>query len=88
MHFIYFGCGAALVAGFFLSLKNASKFKFKSILLLSLLIGATVGALDEYHQSHTPGRTGNDPWDWAADCLGSIAGAAAMYWGWKKFKNK
>lgn len=34
-----------------------------------------VGAFDEWHQSFTPGRSGNDPYDWMADTLGGFVGA-------------
>jgi VanZ family protein len=39
-----------------------------------LVVGLT-GALDEFHQSHVPGRSGNDPADFAADLLGALCGA-------------
>lgn len=44
---------------------------------LAVLLSAGYGATDEWHQSFVPGRDA-DPWDWAADAAGSIAGAAAM----------
>ena len=39
-------------------------------------MGAIIGALDEYHQTFTPGRSGNDPWDLLADTVGAAAGSA------------
>jgi VanZ family protein len=39
-----------------------------------ILLFALIGALDEYHQTFTPGRSGNDPFDWLADLLGAAAG--------------
>lgn len=47
-------------------------------LWITALVGATVGVIDEYHQSFTPSRTGNDFGDWIADFAGSICGAAVM----------
>ena len=85
LHFGYFACGATLLTGYF---KNSRKtLKALPILLTTLFIGATVGAIDEYHQSYVPGRFGNDPWDWLADCAGSLAGACFTLWGWAKYKG-
>lgn len=39
-----------------------------------VVFAAAVGLLDEYHQSFTPGRSGNDPADWLADTLGGLVG--------------
>lgn len=47
-------------------------------------MGGLVGIIDEYHQTFTPGRTGNDLGDWIADILGSIAGASYCYYMWKR----
>ncbi len=44
---------------------------------VAILVAAVYGATDEFHQSFVPGRDA-DPWDWAADVVGSIAGTAAM----------
>ena len=42
--------------------------------LAAVLFCAAVGAFDEYHQTFTPGRSGNDPWDWLADVTGGFLG--------------
>lgn len=47
-------------------------------LVITTVVGGLVGALDEYHQTFTPGRTGNDFYDWLADVSGSLAGAIVM----------
>ncbi len=86
LHFGYFACGAILLAGCLVLLKKTT-FRPLSIILICFTVGACVGALDEYHQSHVEGRSGNDPWDWTADCMGSIAGSAYMLWGWRKKKE-
>lgn len=44
------------------------------------------GALDEWHQLHTPQRTGADVWDWAADSLGALAGALATYFWYARHR--
>lgn len=72
-HFVYFlGGGAALAAALGLRWENGSAGR---IFLIVLVVGCVIGRLDEYHQSFTPGRTGNDTGDWIADTLGSAAGA-------------
>jgi VanZ family protein len=43
--------------------------------LAGILFCASVGAFDEWHQTFTPGRSGNDPWDWLADLTGGLLGA-------------
>ena len=85
LHFGYFACGASLLTGF---CKNSGiKRKGFSIFLIVFFTGAAIGALDEYHQSHVPGRFGNDLWDWLADCLGSICGSLFTLWGWARYRN-
>lgn len=44
---------------------------------VAVLLSAAYGATDEWHQWYVPGRDA-DPWDWAADVTGAIAGAAAV----------
>ena len=41
---------------------------------LSMIIVAMLGAFDEWYQSFSPGRSGNDLGDWIADCSGGIVG--------------
>ncbi|MCF7734462.1 MAG: VanZ family protein [Akkermansiaceae bacterium] len=73
-HFGYFlGGGGLLAAGLFC--RRPGSPNWRRIILVVVAMSATVGALDEYHQTHTPGRSGNDPWDWLADVLGGTAGA-------------
>lgn len=40
--------------------------------LIVILFCAVIGALDEYRQSFTPYRSGNDLGDWIADTLGGV----------------
>lgn len=49
-----------------------------------LLFTAVIGALDEYHQTFTPGRSGNDVFDWMADMSGGLLGAmiAILFLRW------
>jgi len=45
---------------------------------------AVAGALDEFHQTFTPGRSGNDFFDWLADLSGGLLGAmiALLFLQW------
>ena len=73
VHFTYFFIGAFILS-IFLGLWLQSFKKIHLILTVSI-IGTAIGRLDEYHQTFTPGRTGNSTGDWLADIAGSIVGA-------------
>jgi hypothetical protein len=60
-HFLYFAGGGFCFA---LALCGRRALPARQWWLAGLLFAALVGALDEYHQTFTPGRSGNDPWDW------------------------
>lgn len=77
LHFGYFFGGAALFAAFLFRLDPA-KPRWGRILALSITAAALTGLLDEWHQSHVPGRSGNDPADFTADVLGALCGALAF----------
>jgi VanZ family protein len=47
-----------------------------SLFWATLLFAMLVGAVDEFHQSFVPGRSGNDPGDWLADAFGGLL----AYW--------
>ncbi len=83
VHFCYFMAGGFCFANF-LQLNTA--FPWKKVIIATLVIGSAVGMLDEYHQSTTLGRNGNDFGDWLADTLGSLAGALYCYYMWKRLK--
>lgn len=44
-----------------------------------LLVMAFIGATDEFHQSFTEGRSGNDVGDLVADIFGGLLGALLVY---------
>ncbi len=73
-HFGYFFGGSGLISAW-LYRTNPEHPKWQNIIGIAVLVIAIIGALDEYHQSFTPGRSGNDFWDWTADVLGALAGA-------------
>ncbi|MGJ8673175.1 VanZ family protein [Rubritalea sp.] len=75
-HFGFFFGGAGLFCAWL-------RHNFKNLpalhcIWLTTLVGSIVGILDEYHQSFTPGRYGNDFGDWLADFSGSLCGALVM----------
>ncbi|MBC8128281.1 MAG: VanZ family protein [Gloeobacteraceae cyanobacterium ES-bin-144] len=76
-HFIYFFGGGVLLAGWRFRYQPVRP-SWKLILTTTILTMALIGWLDEWHQSFTPGRSGNDPFDWLADLLGATAGAFAL----------
>lgn len=74
IHFLYFSGGAFCFA---LALFHRQT-PLKSALfwwLAGTAFGIVIGALDEYHQTFTPGRSGNDMGDLLADLLGAGTGA-------------
>jgi VanZ family protein len=81
-HFGYFSAGGFLFAGFLSVGRNRAFPLFLPVVIVGLVIGG-VGILDEFHQSFTPGRNGNDPFDWLADLLGGFCGSLAF----RKFES-
>jgi VanZ family protein len=73
-HVVYFAAGGFLLSGW-LYFRKPGNPSWKRILTLAIVTIALIGVLDEYHQSFTPNRSGNDPGDMLADLLGAIAGA-------------
>ncbi|GEP41397.1 hypothetical protein BGE01nite_06880 [Brevifollis gellanilyticus] len=74
LHCTYFGMGAAC---FLLALfgGGAAQPKKSHLWLGGFFFTGIIGALDEFHQTFTPGRSGNDPWDWLADVTGGLIAA-------------
>ncbi len=73
LHFGYF-FGGGFILGTYCLLRSGTGASFARRFLLPLAIFAVLGILDEYHQTFTPGRSGNDPFDWLADVLGAGTG--------------
>ena len=73
-HFGFFFGGSGLLCAY-LCRKQLGPPQWRRVLIPAIVIMALVGGLDEYHQTFTPGRSGNDPFDWLADLLGATAGA-------------
>lgn len=74
-HFVAFLAGGALLA---VALRCSTTWPWKKIVLVSAATISFFGALDEYHQTFTPNRSGADVFDWLADALGACTGAALM----------
>lgn len=73
MHFAYFLIGAFIFTTYILlntGLHTSKQIRF----LIPIVILAIIGLLDEYHQTFTPGRLGNDPFDLLANLVGTITG--------------
>ena len=73
-HFGFFLGGSGLLCAWLFRLDPVNT-NWPRLIVIAVAVIAGVGWLDEYHQSHTPGRSGNDPADWIADVLGALTGA-------------
>jgi VanZ family protein len=76
-HFSYFLIGGFLLTGGNFR-RNPEHASWKLILGITIVVVAAIGAIDEWHQCYTPGRSGGDPWDWLADLLGGVSGAFVL----------
>ena len=76
-HFGFFFGGAGLLSAALFRLKPEAP-DWKRIITAAVIAMALVGWLDEWHQSFTPGRSGNDIYDWLADVLGALAGSFTL----------
>lgn len=86
IHFLYFSgggfCFATALLGGRLPLSRGLLW-----MIAGLGFGMVIGALDEYHQTFTPGRSGNDPGDWLADLLGAGTGGLLAWGLFSRFKR-
>lgn len=73
LHWGYFGIGGALLSFYTLAITGKKAFKV-GVFLSLLFLGIMVGALDEWHQSWNPNRSGNDLGDLTADTIGTLCG--------------
>ena len=80
LHFGYFFGGGGLLGATLFRLNPANP-SWPKIIGFTVLLLALVGGLDEWRQSHVPGRSGNDLGDWIADVLGALCGVLVF----KKF---
>jgi VanZ family protein len=73
-HFGYFFGGSGLLCAY-LFRRAPDHPNWGGLISVAVIIVGLIGGLDEWHQSFTPGRSGNDPADLLADVLGAAAGA-------------
>ncbi|MFZ9919942.1 MAG: VanZ family protein [Terrimicrobiaceae bacterium] len=77
IHFVFYAGGASALAG---ALTRSFGLRGAWLLVLTVLVLALAGALDEYNQQFVPGRMGMDPYDWAADISGAACGVVVLGW--------
>jgi VanZ family protein len=85
VHFGYFFIGGFLLAWL---LRRAFRWRAGKQLCGALCAIALIGALDEFHQLYTPGRSGGDPADWTADCAGGVLGALVIGWVYVRARDR
>lgn len=74
-HAVFFAAGGAC---FLMAMRLAGFLRLPTAaILVTTIFCSLVGGLDEWHQTFTPGRSGGDVWDWAADTVGGFLGALA-----------
>lgn len=83
-HFIAFLVGGVILA---LALRWTVTWPWKKLAPTAFLLLVIFGALDEYHQTFTPNRTGADVADWIADCLGALAGVGLVVVTYARFQR-
>lgn len=71
VHALIFTVGSFLLATGFFRLFGSSLLKTAIFAFIAMVL---VGAGDEFHQTFTPGRSGNDRGDLAADAIGALIG--------------
>ena len=73
LHFGWFLGGAGLLSAAVFFFRKGLPARTRIAVVVAVVTLA--GVVDEAHQTNTPGRRGNDPWDLTADFLGALAGA-------------
>jgi VanZ family protein len=78
LHAGFFMGGSGLLSAFLYRrspLPDTDASGWRRRILTAVLVVGMVGALDEFHQSFVPNRSGNDPFDLSADITGALIGA-------------
>jgi len=75
LHFSYFFIGATILYAALLG--SFPLWRIRKRILFVAVAALLFGAADEAWQLRTPGRSGGDPYDWAADVAGGVCGALA-----------
>lgn len=77
-HVSFFTIGAFLLTGALFV--TFPRWPWWPRLLLAIGCISLFGRIDEWRQGFTPGRSGNDFYDWLSDTVGGIVGASAARW--------
>ncbi len=72
LHVAAFATGGCLLA---LALLASTSCPSTKLLVWCVVAIGVFGVIDEWHQLHTPFRSGGDPFDWLADVMGATLGA-------------
>jgi VanZ family protein len=83
-HFIAYGSGTVILA---LSLRLSTKWSWRKIAVISVVVVSLYGATDEWHQLYTPGRDGTVR-DWAIDTASGIVGVGVLLWVKDRLKQR
>jgi VanZ family protein len=75
IHFFAFAAGAIILC---FASRLSTRLRWGLVIFLTIAAISAFGAVDEWHQLHTPGRQGGDVLDWLADTLGAIFGALSL----------
>ena len=75
LHVLYFFSGAIILSLALHRRGQRGHLTFPRSLFIIVISLGMIGALDEWHQSWIPARSGNDLGDWTADLSGAFAGA-------------
>jgi VanZ family protein len=84
-HFLYFAVGGCLFAWLLARVLGWRGWKLAGTVLVGMML---IGALDEFHQLQTPGRSGADGSDWMADATGGFLGAVVVGWLYVRGKDR
>jgi VanZ family protein len=87
MHFCWFAGGGFILA-LAIRLRRPPPASFLVRVVLPIFVMSLLGMLDEYRQSFTPGRSGNDMGDWLADTLGGTLGVICAAWAHRIFHSR
>ncbi len=83
-HAAAFFVGGVLLA---LVLRFSTALELKRVARFAVAGISLFGALDEWHQLYTAGRSGADPGDWLADTVGAALGALVFFYRYGGFRN-
>jgi VanZ family protein len=73
-HLLAYSSGAVILA---LGWRCSTRWSWRKIVIVSVVMVSVYGATDEWHQSFTPGR-GPSAWDWLLDTVSGLAGISVL----------